>query len=710
MPKRQTSIFEYREARLVRLKTGFIDLTQDDAVVKAESGGVDIMNQEPDVMEEEGLFVNETEERLMKPKIDTLADGLESECQDGGQFSNSVTSPTFIPLNPDISKEPLVKQELPESTFQTNEPVPCPVCNRDLGYLELNTRVQHVEMCLVAPKKEPKKEGTKKPSLPADPRTRYKNTIIKTLDAPKIIKHPTAHGERTRPPIPQLKLMDFPVTANTSYKVSVDAFSFAPHEQISQYFLTHFHSDHYGGITKKWSYYRVFLCLEEYEDDSKYRPIIYATKVTSRLLTLRFGIDPRFIKDLDFDTRYCIKTFENGNPADVAKGGHESSELDPGLYVTPITANHCPGAAIFLFESVAVDHSIYRILHCGDFRVNNTILQHPLIKPFHALGGTLLLDKVYLDTTYMDPKYNFPKQESVCNTTADMFRKLVYTKGHETKSISNWLGILKQSRITDFMKAPTTKKKYLILVGTYLIGKENLAIAILKKLNDCPIYVLCINSRNDKLDIVRTYENEHLDKYVSRDDLGNDTCDCVVHLVPMNIVGSKGEIANYFNLNRYYEKFEQCVGIRPTGWSFKEKKVDAAGNEDVIEDYGDFETTINLPRAHAINTFADIMLEQPPYEFTDISPCKSQSNLYNIYSLPYSEHSSFRELSYFGIFLNIGTIIPTVNTHNEWSIKKMDDIIRHWEDVRKFKRREAVDMNFGASLIAKLEALDLSHF
>ena len=52
--------------------------------------------------------------------------------------------------------------------------------------------------------------------------------------------------------------------------------------------------------------------------------------------------------------------------------------MTPGLYVTPITANHCPGAAIFFFESIGIDNKIYRILHCGDFRVNMEILNHPI--------------------------------------------------------------------------------------------------------------------------------------------------------------------------------------------------------------------------------------------------------------------------------------------------------------------------------------------
>ena len=32
----------------------------------------------------------------------------------------------------------------------------------------------------------------------------------------------------------------------------------------------------------------------------------------------------------------------------------ESNDMTPGLYVTPITANHCPGAAIFLLNQLVL--------------------------------------------------------------------------------------------------------------------------------------------------------------------------------------------------------------------------------------------------------------------------------------------------------------------------------------------------------------------
>ena len=90
--------------------------------------------------------------------------------------------------------------------------------------------------------------------------------------------------------------MTFPLTQEPSssssssliYQVAVDAFCFAPHDTINQYFLTHFHADHYGGISKKWAYERVFGNDEDafnnqtfdFDDDSIYKKIIYCTGIT----------------------------------------------------------------------------------------------------------------------------------------------------------------------------------------------------------------------------------------------------------------------------------------------------------------------------------------------------------------------------------------------------------------------------------------------
>ena len=58
-----------------------------------------------------------------------------------------------------------------------------------------------------------------------------------------------------------------------------------------------------------------------------------------RLLTLRYSIDPRFIKHLELDTRYKIKSYtekedDEEEEEEEEEEEMESNDMTPGLYVT----------------------------------------------------------------------------------------------------------------------------------------------------------------------------------------------------------------------------------------------------------------------------------------------------------------------------------------------------------------------------------------
>ncbi|CAI5758958.1 unnamed protein product [Candida verbasci] len=594
-------------------------------------------------------------------------------------------------------------------------PVPCPICQYNIAHLDLAQRNDHVDTCLVrvtfveteirteisekvesseviikeefkekfkSPKaerksKSPKKERSesrepssmakkRKVELKEDKRQRYVNTETKIHDEPKVIKPPTTiqPSKFTKKSIPPLKIMTFPIdkSQNLKYQLSVDAFCFAPSDFIDKYFLTHFHADHYCGISKKWAYERVFTD-EDFENRGKYKKIIYCTTITGKLLTLYFSIDEKFIKHLELDTKYRIVSFTDEV---VEDGGYICDDITPGIYVTPIIANHCPGAAIFLFESYGLDGNKTTILHCGDFRVNKEMITHPSLRRYNIESkDCLMIDKVYLDTTYMSPTYIFPKQELVCETIANLFYDL-----KSANLFNKWFGMLTQTRITDFWKPLKKKKKFLILVGSYVIGKEKLAISISKKLNS-KIYVSNINNRKNKYDILRTFQDSYLDSVLTDDDIGEgDESEALIHLVPMKIVGQFQEMQNYFNHNKYFEHFERCVGLRPTGWTFENRREER-------EDFDLPQLCIILEHQTEFSYDKHILTQQ--------SKSKEKSELNKIYTLPYSEHSSFRELAYFIIFLNFKMTIPTVNCEHENSIRKMNDIIELWELVRRVK-------------------------
>ncbi|KAM0902516.1 hypothetical protein ACQ4PT_019252 [Festuca glaucescens] len=144
---------------------------------------------------------------------------------------------------------------------------------------------------------------------------------------------------------------------------TVDAFRYGAVEGCSAYFLSHFHYDHYGGLTKKWCH-----------------GPIYCTALTARLVKMLLSINSEYICPLELDTEYVID----------------------GVTVTLLEANHCPGAALIHFR--LRDGKTY--LHTGDFRASKSMQLHPLLQ-----AGRINL--LYLDTTYCNPKYKFPPQEDV---------------------------------------------------------------------------------------------------------------------------------------------------------------------------------------------------------------------------------------------------------------------------------------------------------
>ena len=120
-------------------------------------------------------------------------------------------------------------------------------------------------------------------------------------------------------------------------------------------------ADHYTGLSEKWS-----------------QGPIYCTEVTGKLVCHITGVHERFINVLPMNTEVTIH----------------------GVKVTAVDANHCPGAAMLLFEAPTGA----RYVHCGDFRGCPGMQQCPHLQRFVECEG------VFLDTTYCHPKHVFPPQ------------------------------------------------------------------------------------------------------------------------------------------------------------------------------------------------------------------------------------------------------------------------------------------------------------
>ena len=83
------------------------------------------------------------------------------------------------------------------------------------------------------------------------------------------------------------------------------------------------------------------------------------------------------------------------------------------------------------------------------------------------------------------------------------------------------------------------------------------------------------------------------------------------------------------------------------------------------------------------------MEDQPLSEITAMQPqhvvMKPQldsSRLIRIYGVPYSEHSSFRELAAFISSMDIVRIVPTVNMSRPNSQERMYGILERWQQEK----------------------------
>lgn len=247
--------------------------------------------------------------------------------------------------------------------------------------------------------------------------------------------------------------------------ILIDGFHYK--SPVGIYYLTHYHSDHYTGLTSKF-------------DGRK----LYCSHITARLVDMYFKIKAPVLHPLEL---------------------HQRHYLD-GIYVTLIDANHCPGANLIIFEvpmymcitdtqqqqtavkvepteiiqeqysgdSATTSHDVPSELsvksephengsssqrnsaalsvvtphescidgysgecrvwvHCGDFRyhrsmrelflhdgnmIESTIFPSSYHLPYHSVAykhlcthlNRLHVYGVYLDTTYCNSRYNFPPQ------------------------------------------------------------------------------------------------------------------------------------------------------------------------------------------------------------------------------------------------------------------------------------------------------------
>lgn len=477
-----------------------------------------------------------------------------------------------------------------------NEDIRCPICSLNLQILTERKREEHCDACLDSPVIKDSTQSTKFEAVNLNPSSntplsqtiKIEEELNRNAEAKEIKKASSLlswsfllgkrgrdeSGSRTPPKraevfsagassikdtskkqlTPEKRKMPFYKTLTFgSSKIAVDAFNYGPIKDVRAYFLTHFHSDHYGGLTKKWCH-----------------GPIYCSAATARLAHLKLRVEEDMLRPLEMYKEYNIE----------------------GIKVLLLDANHCPGAAVFLFDN--------HTLHTGDFRATETLMQELRLATSH-------LHTVYLDTTYLDPDRKFPAQELVVQVCAE------YCVQAQAKP-------LKQGFFTETPE----QRKILVIVGTYTIGKEKLALEIARRLNGK------IWAQPWKHKVLETIGDPTLNA-----PLCDDGTDAQVHLVSMNELSLAKLEPKWKHLRKH---FTQLIAFVPTGWTWSKK-----------------ETQFSLQT-----------LENPK-----TTTC-AQGGAIRICRVPYSEHSSFSELESFCRSVACKNIIATVHTRRY-------DILRSWE-------------------------------
>ncbi|KAG2387916.1 hypothetical protein C9374_000766 [Naegleria lovaniensis] len=372
----------------------------------------------------------------------------------------------------------------------------------------------------------------------------------------------------------------------------VDGFKYK--HKYSTFFLTHFHSDHYAGLIKTWSH-----------------GIIFCTIPTCNLVKKQFTIADKYLRPCEFN-----KTYEHKN-----------------VKFTFLDANHCPGSSLILFQ---VQKTGKAFLHTGDMRFDRSkMLDCEELRPYmrddildmieENNGGASsstrppkkFLDSIFIDTTYCDPYYTFPKQMEAIDFISDLIT----------------------------MKLNNKSKSYLILIGTYLIGKERIAEGISKKTGK-KVFVTF-----EKYKTLECLALPYMNIFTM------DISQTNIHIVNMKDIAWK----RLFQIRASNKNVDEIIAIKPSAWCFKEM---------------DIPTSMPL----------DGSIPEVPVKAT------RNSNI-TLIEVPYSEHSSFTELRDCVGTFNFTNLVPTVYKdphHKARIIEMLADDFQYTPITVKFTLPEVV--------------------
>lgn len=220
--------------------------------------------------------------------------------------------------------------------------------------------------------------------------------------------------------------------------------------------------------------------------------------------------------------------------------------------------------------------------------------------------------------------------------------------------------------------------RLLVLVGTYSIGKEKVALSCALRLGT---RIFCCDQRKYRI------FQQLVDEPLLQSLLTKDPFKAQVHVTNLFALNFESLTGHLKALHKQAEErtaagekglepFGRIVAFRPTGWAYKPRPGES--------------TEPSLARLLSAN------LTSQPYSHRTFQPTRDSTRQVQILPIPYSEHSSFLELSAFMIGLDSwGRCVPTVNVGNGKSRAKMEAWIRKWkeEGVRRRRKGKKVELS-----------------
>ena len=311
---------------------------------------------------------------------------------------------------------------------------------------------------------------------------------------------------------------------NTPGPFLVDGFKHvATRPKTRSFFLSHFHSDHYGGLRESFD-----------------AGTIYCSQITAKLVVEVLHVPPSRLKPMPLGQKFEVE----------------------GVTVTFVEANHCPGAVLILFETPAG----YSALHCGDMRYAPSMRANSTLQ---RICGNV--DDIFLDTTYGASKHDFPTQEeSIAQVCEAVIKSLGSSCAEGTQPLlgaQDAQSTPNASPTTALAAAAQPMHSCLILLGAYTIGKEKLLLGVARATG------LQIFVDEEKYRILRCLD-------LPKEDLCHfTTCADVtpLHVCKLHIVG---EVWPFFkpgfaSIERYIAQrglsVRSALGVLPTGWADSSK-------------------------------------------------------------------------------------------------------------------------------------------